>query len=170
MLSACTIDQNKTVDRSKFLFKTYDDTELFFKNVRQSEYDLEALGAANINVFRINQRNSYKNQPHIGIAIVMNWLQDEAYILIEPNALLNDEEHLHLISKDSAGMLNDIRLEGRGKEAMLEFATQIYEGIQQQQQFDIVLDPQRYPFLKEKKDRDAFRKTMSDYYRLTRVF
>jgi hypothetical protein len=39
LLTGCKIDRNREIDHEKFTFKASDDTELFFKNVRQVYYD-----------------------------------------------------------------------------------------------------------------------------------
>ena len=46
MQYSCQIDRDKKVNFEDFNFKTGDDTEIFFKNMRQSYYDLEENKAA----------------------------------------------------------------------------------------------------------------------------
>ncbi|MEM1408742.1 MAG: hypothetical protein AAGG59_18305, partial [Bacteroidota bacterium] len=53
---SCHINADKKVTLDNFEFKTGDDTELFFKNVRQSYYDLEENQAAKFNLFRFSDR------------------------------------------------------------------------------------------------------------------
>jgi hypothetical protein len=63
-----------------------------------------------------------------------------------------------------------IRLKERGRERMLEFGSKIYEAVQAKKEM-IVLSKGKYvPLLKEDKEREAFRITMADYYRLTGIF
>ncbi|MEO1051568.1 MAG: hypothetical protein AAFX87_13135 [Bacteroidota bacterium] len=169
-LGSCQIDGDKQVDRDKFDFKTTDDTELFFKNVRQLYYDLEELPAGNLNVFRIKSRNTSDNTPVINIAIVMNWLKDEAYVLIEPSSVLAESGSLSLKwENQESGTSGQIELSSRGKEAMLEFATRVYEEVKNGSSFSID-DDDNTPILVDSEEREAIRKTMSDYYRLTRIF
>ena len=171
LLLSCRLDGDKAVDRNKFSFRTGDDTELFFKNLRQSYYDLEELKSANLNVFRLKNRSGETDRPVVNVAIVMNWVQDEAYILVEPGALLQDELSLKVYWKDTVNNeTGAVVLEGRGKENMLEFASQLYEGIVARRVFQIEHQEQLVNFLHTPEDREAIRITMSDYYRLTRVF
>ena len=54
-LVGCSVNADKKVSLENFEFKTGDDTELFFKNVRQSYYDLEEKKAANFNLSILRQ-------------------------------------------------------------------------------------------------------------------
>ena len=107
----------------------------------------------------------------VNVAIVMNWVKDEAYVLVEPGVLLQHEPYLKVAWKDTVNHdTGEIVLEDRGKENMLEFASQLYEGIVAGRTFEIERDGKFMHFLQTSKDREAIRITMSDYYRLTRIF
>jgi len=169
LITSCQIDKDKKVDREKFTFKTGHDTQLFFKNVRQSDYDLEENKAAKLNVFRHEDRLITDDQPVINLAIVNNFMDDEAYLLIEPNDSLNVFDLLQIeIRNDSVTDL--IMLKSVNRESMLEFASRIFEGIQKDAEFFVIHQDERIPILDEKEEREAFRITTSDYYRLTRVY
>ena len=171
LLLACRLDSDKAVDRDKFSFRTGDDTELFFKNIRQSYYDLEELKPANLNIFRLKKRPLELDLPVVNVAIVMNWVKDEAYVLVEPGPLLQDEPNLKVAWKDTVNNdTGEIVLEDRGKENMLEFASLLYEGIVAGRSVQIERNDKFMHFLRASKDREAIRITMSDYYRLTRIF
>ncbi len=163
----CQIDKNKTVDREKFTFKTGDDTELFFKNVRQLYYDMEENEAAKFHLFRLKQRVESDSLPTLNLAIVVNYLQDESYIFLEPNEILQQYDPLEINWTDSAGNSGTYKSGLMTREFMLEMASRIYEGIEQNYTFTLSGGS---PILSTIEEREAFRVTMSDYYRLTRVF
>lgn len=170
LLSACKIDSDKAVDREKFTFKTGHDTALFFKNMRQSFYDMEVNKAAKFDVFRYEDRLVTDDQPVLNLAIVINYLHDEAYLLIEPNKLLENENELKVrwtINESENGL---IVLQTPNRESMLEFASQIYEMLQRKATFEIGVNGEYVPVLDSEEEREAFRVTMSDYYRLIRVY
>ncbi len=168
-LAACSIDRDKGVDRNRFTFRTGDDTELFFKNIRQSDYDLEENEAAKLRVFRHEDRPQSDSIPYLSPAIVMNILRDEAYILIEPSATLADEDTIQVILH--AESRNDtLELSMMNRENNLEFASQIYEHMQQGGTFSVLDDGEFRPLMDEQKYRESFRVTISDYYRLTRIY
>ncbi len=167
LVTGCRLDGDREVDRSRFTFRTGDDTELFFKNVRQSDYEMEANEAAKFNVFRHENRPQADSLPWINPAIVVNYLQDEAYILIESSPALQDLDELQVIHV--AG-LDTLILETPNREENLEFASRIYEHLQKGDSL-VIYDGKNYvPFLADRSHYEAFRITLSDYYRLTRVY
>lgn len=167
---SCQIDKGKQVDRDKFDFKTGDDTELFFKNVRQSYYTLEENKQAKFNLFRFESTPRVTDRPQLTPTIVINYLKDEAYVMIEPNAFFEDYQPITFQWQDSALQTGEITLPAYNREAMLEFSTQVYEAILKNHDFTVLLNEERYDILTDSKEREAFRVVMSDYYRLTRVF
>jgi hypothetical protein len=170
LLTGCKIDQDKKVDRSKFQFEIGDDSELFFRNVRQIFYDRSSPDGT-WQAYRFSNRYFGNERPVILPVIVINWLKDEAYLLIDTNELLGEEDYLKVIISDSSTLKSDtVILNQRGRERMLEFGSQLYEAIQANQQIEVKSRGEFLPVLNEDIDSESFRVTMSDYYRLTRVF
>lgn len=167
---SCKIDHDKKIDREKFNFKTGDDTELFFKNMRQSYYDLEENEAAKFNVFRYEDRVQKADHPLLNLAIVINYLQDEAYLLLEPDEHLRNQERLEILWSSETGTEGTIVLENYNREEMLEFASQVYEALQKKADFELKSEDGTDPILTDQQEREAFRVTVSDFYRLTRIY
>lgn len=170
LLAGCKIDRDKKVDRSKFQFEIGDDSELFFRNVRQIVYDRSSPDGT-WQAYRFSNRYFGNERPVILPVIVINWLKDEAYLLIDTNELLGEEDYLEVIISDSSTLKSDtLILNQRGRERMLEFGSRLYEAIQANQQVEVKSRGEFLPVLHEDIDSESFRVTMSDYYRLTRVF
>jgi hypothetical protein len=53
---------------------------------------------------------------------------------------------------------------------MLEFGSQIYEAIQAKKSIYVLYKREYVPIFTDEPEQEAFRITMSDFYRLTRVF
>lgn len=172
MSFGCTLDEGKNVNLENFEYRTYDDTELFFKNIRQSYYNQEELKHAKLNVFRVKTRNVSDSIPVLNLAIVMNWVKDESYILLEPNAYINDNasETIEIKWHSGEGVEGEWVLETSNKEGMLKLASNIYHGIINKYRFSLVTQLGEVPLLSKKREIEAFRITMSDYYRLTRLY
>ena len=169
-LAGCKIDRDKKVDRLKFQFEVGDDSELFFRNVRQIYYDRSSPDGT-WQAYRFGDRYQGNDRPMILPVIVINWLQDEAYLLIDTNELLSEEDDLQVIISDTSTLKKDtLILNQRGRERMLEFGSRLYEAIQTNQKMTVKSKGKLVPLLMERDDRETFRITMSDYYRLTRVF
>ncbi|ELR72834.1 hypothetical protein C900_00795 [Fulvivirga imtechensis AK7] len=170
LMTSCKLDRDKTVDREKFSFKTGDDTELFFKNVRQSYYDLEENKVAKMNVFRYEDRIKEAGHPLLNLAIVVNYTRDEAYLLVEPNEMLRDQDKVKIFWKAEQNQQGEIILENYNREGMLEFASQVYEAMLKRAGFKVEIHGAKVPVLQDPTEREAFRITVADYYRLTRIY
>lgn len=170
VLSACTIDGDKKIDRSKFTFKTGSDTQLFFKNVRQSYYELEENEAAKFQVFRFLKRSTETTKPIFNLAIVNNYLNDEAYLLLEPNEAAGDIPFTIISTNDSTRASRNIVLEAQNRETTLNFTADIYDDMKSGNKFQLSIGDSLVDILDNQPEREAFRITVSDYLRLTRVF
>lgn len=166
VLLACNPDKNRKVDQATISFKTNDASKLFFKNLRQSYYDKEEMEAAKLEIYRLRKRNQSLKHPVVNLAIVNNWRFDEAYLLLEPNGLLSLDS-LAITWKNPETTTNGvISFKGGNKKAIVKFADQIYDQIQQGSEFSVLLEGKAWDILKSSEDREAFRITMMDYYRL----
>jgi hypothetical protein len=169
-LIGCKIDRNKHVDRDKFTFKTTDDSFLFFKNVRQIYYDFQDLPKARWYAYRYGDRITNEPRPILTPVIVVDWIKNESYLLVEPNEVLSSEPLLTVRETNVKGTVFEYSLRERGRENMLEFATKIYEGIMDENTITILFEGEFRPLFSGEEDRENFRVVMSDYYRLTNVF
>lgn len=170
LLSACNLDKNTKVDQTSIDFKTDDSSRLFFKNLRQSYYDLEKMEEAKLEIYRLKKRVVDTDQPVINLAIVNNWRYDEAYILLEPNSLIPNSNKISIHWINENGSEGEILFAGGNKKDLLNFAGAIYEQIQAGSTFQILLEGKKVDILIDTKSREAFRVTMFDYYRLVRQF
>jgi hypothetical protein len=168
-LTCCKIDQDKKADPSKFQFTVREDADLFFRNVRQVYYDRSSPDGT-WQAYRFSNRYTGNEKPMLTPVIVIHWLKDEAYLLIENNQPLDDEEFISVLIQNSETKMDTIELKERGKERMLNFGAKIYEAIQSEKEMKILVGGSYAPFLLEPEDREAFRVPMSDFYRLTGVF
>ena len=171
LMSQCKIDRDKGVDRDRFTFRIKADSHLFFKNVRQLYYDFTDLPAAHLHVYRLSDRYQGDDYPVLQPTLVIDWMKEEAYVLIEGNAIVNDETAWKITEQEPGSERSfAYQLQERGSENMLEFGTKIYEGIMAGNQFFITIGNRTVPLLESETDRENFRVVMADYYRLTRVF
>ena len=170
LLIGCKIDRDKKVDRAKFQFEMGDDSELFYRNVRQIYYDRSSPDGT-WQAYRFGGRYAGNDRPVIQPVIVINWLKDEAYLLIETNEVLSQEEFLEVIISDSTSSKTDtLILKERGRERMLEFGSKLYEAVMANHKISVLQEGSYTPVLTDETDREAFRITLADYYRLTRIF
>ena len=167
--AACNPDKNRRVDAEKTRFTTSDASELFFKNVRQVFYDKTDLPESKLDMYRIGDRSEAEDYPVLNLVIVINWRYDEAYLLTEPNAFLQTMDTLRIAWQDTVQHQSGTYTltPPANKDAHFKFASEIYRSIQDGQRLSVVAhEGDSIPFLSKYSDREAFRKTMFDYYRL----
>ena len=138
--------------------------------MRQSYYDLEENKAAKFQVFRFAKRSVNTDKPIFNLAIVNNFLKDEAYLLLEPNQSTGDIPYKIISTNDSTKVSRTILLAAQNRETTLNFAADIYDDIKLENQLQLSIGDTLIDILDNHQEREAFRITVSDYLRLTRVF
>ena len=167
-LSACHPDKQRRIDITDPKFTTSDASELFFKNIRQSYYQKTEMKEAKLDVYKIKENILDDTHPQLNPTIVINWRYDEAYLLLEPNALLQDLDTVKIIWEDSLHSKKGYYEFTQGnKEDHYQMATHLYNSLQEHHQLYVAGKHNRkIEFLQKPAERNAFRKTMFDYYRL----
>jgi hypothetical protein len=160
VLSGCKLDRRKEVDRNRFSFKAYPDSRAFFNNVRMIYYDREQIANSEVVAFRFKARSKDTTEFHLSPTIVLNQQTNDALLFIEST---KPYDSITLMIDKKVLMLKD-----RNRDNVLEFATLIYESIIAEK--SIYLNNEKFPLFKDEDERENFRKVMSDYYRLTRIF
>lgn len=168
ILSSCKIDQDRKADPARFQFSVGDDADLFFRNVRQIYYNRQSPDGK-WQAYRLKDRYTGNDRPLLTPVIVIQWLKDEAYLLIENNEPLANEDFLSVVIQ-SPEASDTLILNTRGRERMLEFGSKIYEAIQEKREMKIKVNGTYQPFMDVPEDRESFRIPMGDFYRLTGVF
>ena len=167
VINSCKLDGDRKVNREKFKFKVGADASLFFRNVRQIYYDRYSPDGK-WQAYRFGERQT--SGTFINPVIVINWIKDEGYLLIETSDDLSEEQFLFVIINHATAKSDTIILKDRGREKMIEFGSRIYEAIQQQDSLKIQLKEKYVRLFSTEEDRENFRIPMSDYYRLTAIF
>lgn len=171
-LMACGNNQGKKIDDEGIKFSTSDDSELYFKNVRQIYYDKESPANTKLEVFRFGKRNKENGRPILNLSIVFNWVYDEAYILLEPNSYFKEAQEIEVEWKDKAKKQSGAYTFSFGsKEKHFQFATQVYQSILAGHELFIQdKNKQWIKLFANETDQDNFRKTMVDYYKLVNLY
>ncbi len=172
IISACSDHKEQVIDKNDYKNSTTYSTTLFFRNVRQSYYDLEEHAPSKSEIFRISERDVSEDEPNLIAMIRHAPIQDKAFIMVESNSKLADLDMIIVFWSDSTG-------NGAGKyelpkranmEQHFHFATEIYQSIQKGETLEIqTKENGKQPFWSEPDASEPFRKTMVDYYRLVGV-
>ena len=167
-LISCNPDKESRVNRARLDFTTTDESELFFKNVRQAYYDQQEMAEAGMNVFRLGKRNEAGDLPVINLAIVHQWRLDEASIIIEPNAFFEEGEIVlkwHNATEDG-----ELRYSRGNRELQQTFVVEVYDHLVAKDSMEVIVGGTSYPWPASFEDSEAYRITTFDYLRLVGVF
>lgn len=169
---SCNFNNGKKIDKDHAKFSTTADSRLFFKNVRQIYYNKEIKENTKLEVFRFSKRNLTQHMPAINLALVNNWMYDEAYVLIEPNSYFDGADTIEVEWTDKPGKQSGVyRFSLGSKETHFKFASQIYESILSKHRLLVYNQEKQWVNLfQTETDKDNFRKTMVDYYRLVNLY
>ncbi len=167
IFQACNIDKDRKFDPESIDFTTTESSELFFKNVRQSDYDKVEMKEAGMDLFRMSDRNAEADYPLIHLAIAFNWRLDKAHIMIEPNEFVMPTDSIRITARSGQTSEETEILYTMGN--LIEqaaFAAAIYNAIQDGQSLILHNAEGEVPIFDKASDREVFRKTVLDYYRL----
>ncbi len=160
LIGACQLDRHRQVDRARFTFKAHPDTRTFFQNLRMIYYDREVKSGRQVVAYRFKKRIQDSTVLRVHPTIVLNGDTNDALLLIETTQ--PRDTLVVQIGPMRIDLVDRTRVES------LEFCTRLYEGILAEQ--EIFLEPEHRLLFVDPDERESFRKVMSDYYRLTRIF
>lgn len=157
---ACNPDKKTGVDMENIRFTTSDASELFFKNVRKPYYDVEINKEAKIEVYRLNK--ILKQKVMMVPTIVYNWRDDQAFILLESENSFDEITLLGASKAVTTSLLN--------KDEHYRFASEIYNQIINENEPELVIEEDTAALFQNNEQRNAFRITMLDFYRLVGIY
>jgi hypothetical protein len=166
-LCACGSSVKQEINEKEAKYTTSDASELFFKNVRSIYYEKTVMDEAKLDVYRIKERQQAEEYPLMNLSIVVNWRYDEAYVLTEPNAYLQQMDTIRVVWQDTTVNEQGEYIFTQGnKDAHFSFATQLYRSLQAEHQLFVLDAGEPVKFMNRRDAREPFRKTMVDYFRL----
>ncbi|WP_421874335.1 hypothetical protein [Marinoscillum sp.] len=155
ILTACHPDKDKQVDSNELNFNTSDASELFFKNVRKSDYELEERQQAGLELY---SKMGLKMANDMEPVIVLNWRSDLAYFYFNTNDSIETEM---VFSIDSDRLV----FEPGNHRNHAELARKLYNAVLSKQ--TILLNNQG--FFESAEQANEFRRMFFDYLRLVDI-
>ena len=162
-LTSCDPEINEPVKEEALNFTTSDASEIFFKNIRKSYYLVEERKEQGIDLYTFEDQNSDAYYPLIVVSIVHNWRNDNAFLMASPNTYIPQDARL-LIDQDT------MEIAQPNMTAQLLFLTKIYNAIVEEKTMQLLSQGDPLSFFDQQEDRDNFKTTLFDYYRLTGTF
>lgn len=169
ILCACSLSTDQLIEKEKLTFNYTDDAYIFFRNIRQSNYDLEILEEADWRIYRHEDRE--KDTTHsFNTAIVVNWRINKAYSILETNEPVQKANLKITWNSPDSQEQGEIILSELQRQQELAFLTEIYNHIIQEHQLRWSPDGlKQTPLFHNNDHKEAFRVSMYDFYRLTGV-
>lgn len=168
-LYACSLSTDQLIEKEKLNFNYTDDAYIFFRNIRQSNYNLEILEEADWRIYRHEDRGKDITQS-FNTAIVVNWRINKAYAILEINKNVQKEGLKITWTNPDSRDHGEIILKELQRQQELAFLSEIYNHALQEHQLSWSPNGQKQvPLFSNNDHKEAFRVSMYDFYRLTGV-
>lgn len=169
LLSSCQHRLDKAVDPYQPKYRSSEASKLRFHNVRSIFYDVEVIKENKMKLHRLKSRVENKAKPILNLAIVNNWMYNEAFVVVEPNAWFPKPDSIVV-----RWQLPDSKVQGQyeyvnaTKDGHFTFASELHRGILRGYKMQVQNKEGAWvSFMPPGSDeRDVFRVTMIDFYRL----
>ncbi len=159
-LVTCETKKNNPISTDRIVFQTTDQSELFFKNIRQSSYVLTEMRSEGMNLFypRAYENETWLIRPYL----VHNWRIDKVFLMLELNESLIST--MFQIGKEDFRSINYMP---QSHQDQAVFAVQIYNSIIQEDSI-LVYDQtgKLIPVFSSNKLKESFRITSVDFLNL----
>ena len=163
---ACTDPDRASTATNDRQFRVADPNELYFRNVRATNYRQIPGETHYQDVYRYGTIEEQRTRPQLFAQLVLNWLEDEAYLFVEPNSVA-DSFTRPLTLTDEQG--ERIVLGGKSPQQHLEFAEAIATRLNADLSLSLVdLEGKSVPILKDRRERETFLITLADFRALVK--
>ena len=158
---SCNADRNKKVDVDEFDFSTTDASELYFKNIRESYYNVEEKDG--IKVFRLKAYDDIEKSV-MKPMIVYHWRTDKAYLMLEFSDDV-DAEDISLQLAGSAQNYEIVQIKDH-----LALANDLYNTINEEKECLLNQGGELTPLFSETSEKSNFSLVLYDFFRFTNVY
>lgn len=174
ILASCNTDADKRIDPELLNFSVTDESKLYFKNVRQSDYDFDDESNVGVHIFRLKKRTKAADYPVLNLVLAHNWRNDVAYLIYEPNsAMVADTailENVTFVFKSAGSEPQILEYSMDNVKSLSSSIANIYNAILDKKTVYWIRDGEETPLFNGKAEEDAFRITCFDYYKLINAF
>ena len=145
-----------------------DANRIYFKNLRQSNYDIERRQDAKMDLYRYDKRVTDTSQHTLNATLIINRIKDAAYLYLEPQGGLKNENPLRIRWEKSSGEKGENSFYQGDRYSHHQFMEEIFPLLDPDEPvtFQAIVDDSWIPILTTTQEIDALRITCRDYYRL----
>lgn len=146
-------------------FHTTQPSALYFKNMRSTQYKMKEQPKSRIELYQ--HKKLAENTPVLPV-IAHNWLQDEAYLFLQPNPNAAELAQPLQFTTDTTAAEETIKLAPPTPAQQYETALRLYKGLKAEKGWFIRQQNGNFqPLYREGNERAAFLTTVRDYLKLT---
>lgn len=169
LLAGCTgPESTKSEASAGSPYRTTAPSLLYFKNIRSTYYEQSEQPGARIELYRLRQFSQPAKEPLLVPTIANNWLEDEAFIFLEPVDFGQPWARPITIRWQSRQDSGLYRLQPANTAKQYELALQLYESLQAGHQLNaLTADSTWVPVMEDKNNQRYYLTTIRDYLRLT---
>lgn len=168
ILSACHPDKDKLVDIDEIKYESTDASELFFKNVRRSYYDLEERRDAGIELYTLSEYEDVQN-PTLLPTIAYNWRNDFVSIMLAIEKPSEDDVPITLLFGEEGPDQDKMLFDNQNIRTQTSAAVNIYNQIISKKDIYLVVGSDKKPLFQNADEQDMFRITVFDYLRFVEI-
>ncbi|MCR9099893.1 MAG: hypothetical protein NXI25_08075 [bacterium] len=166
---ACSPDSTErqmgTGDRR---FRTTPPSLLYFKNMRSTQYTVEEQPKSRIELYRLNRFETVTRRPALYPVIANNWLEDEAYLFLQPNDWEAGFLSPLTLSQDTSWSSEVLQLQPPTPVQQYELGLRLYESLKRGEAwYAAATDSTFAPLFEDGDERSYFLMTVRDYLQLT---
>lgn len=168
-IQSCSNTSKKENNTTSTPYKTTAPSRLYFKNMRSINYNSEAIGNNQMDIFRFRKLDNVQNRPIIFPQIIDHWVADRAYLKLVTNEVADSIVQKILLLKDET-QSDTIALQANKPSEQTQITIKIHEALKNEKKiFAITKGGKQVLLLEDKMDRYYFSIIMQDYYRLTDI-
>ena len=179
-LASCSRVYRQEVLEDDFKCEMNASDQILFTNTRQIFYDVSSVGENTMTTFKKKNRLIDAKKPILNLAIVRDNKNRQAFIYFDLNDFFEDKMYFEILwegteidknEKNEKNASNQPKsgkyiFNGEKKENHFRLATQIRNAILDKKQLFIIKNKEKFPILVSEQEKDVFRVTIVDFYRL----
>lgn len=164
---ACSVNTSKKVELDKLKFSYTDDAYIFFRNMRQTNYDLEVMEEGGWRIYRHEDRQKDSTDFYFNISLVVNWRANKVYPIVEMTKNIDKENfqvYWEAIESSDKGV---IAMEGEKRSDEMIFTAKLYNTMVDEVELFVDYKNKKLPLFADTDQKEAFRVSLYDFYRMT---
>ncbi|WKK86269.1 hypothetical protein QYS48_04655 [Marivirga arenosa] len=167
LFSACSVNTSKKIELDGLRFNYADDAYIFFRNMRQTNYDLQVMEEGGWRIYRHEERKLDTSDFYFNISLVVNWRVNRVYPIIEMTKSINKANFEVIWQSLESEESGKISMEGEKRKDEMIFCAKLYNKMIDEVEIFTTYQNNKIPLFENSEQKEAFRISMYDFFRMT---